>query len=302
MVSYHRPAREWCSNTISSTISFPLYGTSFTSGRACLHHAQIANLDSVVVDEVKGRIVGFTTDYIPGGTFDSYPPSVCKFEWVQQLMTVADDLNFKYGVQHRDIHPRNILLDKYFGSIKLIDFNFARRITTDQYDQSRSDSAGVLFSVFELITRNFQHRSEVYDYPDIGVILDLERWPIHSDVELDRPVNDLRCMLRAWIDSRKQRELNMASVRFSHCIPQTPHLPHTPQITRKGVNGHARNGTGTTNGGEVQVLDWGMLKDLNASGEYYVKWGRPTSSKVLPGSLYLATGERIAPGEIFTKG
>lgn len=82
-------------------------------------HPLIADFDRVVVDEVEERVVGFTTAYIPGGTILENPPRVFKFEWLEQLISVVDDLNLKYGIAHRDIHSRNIMVDAEKDSIKI---------------------------------------------------------------------------------------------------------------------------------------------------------------------------------------
>lgn len=51
-----------------------------------------------------------------------------KLKWLKQLMCAVDDLNFKYGIQHQDIAPRNLLVDEDSDKLLVFYFNFAARI------------------------------------------------------------------------------------------------------------------------------------------------------------------------------
>lgn len=56
-------------------------------------HPNILPFDRVVVEDQDSRVIGFTTKYIPGGTLaNSKRPF--RFEWLQQLTSVVDFLNF----------------------------------------------------------------------------------------------------------------------------------------------------------------------------------------------------------------
>ncbi|GAM90012.1 hypothetical protein ANO11243_080520 [Dothideomycetidae sp. 11243] len=90
-------------------------------------HPSIPPVDKIVVEgEDELRILGFTIFLVHGGNMQEFPRSLIKFSWLQQLIQAVDDLNLEYGVWHRDIAPRNLLVGDD-DAIKLIDFNFALR-------------------------------------------------------------------------------------------------------------------------------------------------------------------------------
>ena len=77
-------------------------------------HPHIVPFDSVVLDDVTGGIVGFTTRFIHGGTLKDNNATTRPFRlrWFQQLLSVVDDLNYRYGIMHQDLAPRNIVVDE----------------------------------------------------------------------------------------------------------------------------------------------------------------------------------------------
>lgn len=124
-----------------------------------LRHANIVSFDRVVVDELEGRVIGFTTDYVPGGTLEENGSRVFQLAWLRQLIRVVDKLNLEYGIAHQDIAPRNLLVNERTNSIMLLDFNFAARINQppsegERYQEERNDVKGVIFTVYEIITRD----------------------------------------------------------------------------------------------------------------------------------------------------
>lgn len=126
-------------------------------------HPFIVPFDRLVADELEGRevVVGFTSVYIPGGTMEENTTRIFKLKWLKQLISVVDDLNFKYGIQHQDIAPRNLLVDEEADKLLVFDFNFAARIgypiqweDRAQYSADRDDIKGVIFTLYEIITRD----------------------------------------------------------------------------------------------------------------------------------------------------
>ncbi|KKF96577.1 CBL-interacting protein kinase 5 [Ceratocystis platani] len=137
-------------------------------------HPNIVRFDRVVVDELEGRVVGFTNVYMPGGNLEENRSRAFKLEWLQQLIKVVDDLDLEYGITHQDIAPRNLLIDESTDSIMLFDFNFAARmdcpspVESEEYVEDRNDIKGVIFTTYEIITqdnslRNIPHEDQNID-------------------------------------------------------------------------------------------------------------------------------------------
>lgn len=132
-------------------------------------HPNIAPFDRLVVDKLDGRdvLVGFTSRFIPGGTLEADSTRVFKLKWLRQLLNVIDYLNLKYGIQHQDVAPRNLLVDPETDDLMIFDFNCAVRIgyphridSYARYWDERNDVKGAIFTLYEIITRD-EHFREV---------------------------------------------------------------------------------------------------------------------------------------------
>ncbi|TRX89088.1 hypothetical protein FHL15_010005 [Xylaria flabelliformis] len=129
------------------------------------HHPNIVTFDKIVLDELEGRMVGFTSSYVPGGNLEENNSRILKLEWLKQLIEVVDLLNLQYSIMHQDISPRNLIVDDSTDSIKIFDFNFAARIRRfllpegERYVEDRNDVKGVIFTMYELITQDYSLRS-----------------------------------------------------------------------------------------------------------------------------------------------
>ncbi|CAJ2510986.1 Uu.00g066110.m01.CDS01 [Anthostomella pinea] len=110
-------------------------------------HLNIVPFDRLVLDELAGRVVGFTTLYIPGGTFDENKSRVFKLEWLRQLTSVVDDLNLNGQIGG-------------FGGLK------------DSTDQD--DVRGVVFTLYEIITGDTHHREVPRDQQNPADVEGLE--------------------------------------------------------------------------------------------------------------------------------
>ncbi|KAF2227452.1 kinase-like domain-containing protein [Elsinoe ampelina] len=248
-------------------------------------HPHIASFDRVVIDETDARVLGFTAEYVPGGSIECNPPRIFKFKWLEQLITVVDDLNLQYGILHRDVHPRNILIDEKSDSVKLMDFNFSewigdyRAYATDR----RDDAAGLAFTLYELITRDNSRRSEVFYYPDVESILKMKTWEIHRDVLLDRDVESFCQTLQNWLKARANRVVKHWSACPAH-IPKPPSFsnPEKSQID-SADHGEEHPSKG---------LDLPVHDEANGS-KYQVKWDRPEAAKRIKGVEYLASGDPL---------
>jgi serine/threonine protein kinase len=115
-------------------------------------HPNIVPFDRIVLEDVESRVVGFTTKYIPDGTLHN-PKVPFRFEWIQQLTQLVDFLNLELGIMHRDIAPRNLLIDPDAHKLLLFDFDWAACRNKGLLD-GRDDATGVIFALYELITKN----------------------------------------------------------------------------------------------------------------------------------------------------
>lgn len=147
-------------------------------------HPFIVPFDRLVVDQLDGRdvVVGFTSVYIPGGTVEDNTSRTFKLKWLKQLLCTVDDLNLTYGIQHQDIAPRNLLVDEETDKLLLFDFNFAARIgypyqeeDHEQYSVHRDDVKGVIFTIYEIITRDMHFREIPHHEQDYTKILGMEK-------------------------------------------------------------------------------------------------------------------------------
>jgi serine/threonine protein kinase len=147
-------------------------------------HPFIVPFDRLVVDELEGKevVVGFTSAYIPGGTVEENTSRVFKLKWLKQLLRTVDDLNLRYGIQHQDIAPRNLLVDEEADKLLVFDFNFAARIgypcqeeDHEQYSMDRDDVKGVVFTIYEIITRDMHFRAVPHDEQDSTQIVNMRQ-------------------------------------------------------------------------------------------------------------------------------
>ncbi|KAF9872932.1 protein kinase-like domain protein [Colletotrichum karsti] len=167
-------------------------------------HPNIVKFDRLVVDELDGHVVGFTNVYIPGGTIEDNRARVFKLKWLEQLTRVVDDLNLKHGIVHQDIAARNLLVDPSTDNLLLFDFNHSGRIGGDGHVNERDDVKGVIFTLYEIITRDKHFREVPHDQQNPADVQSLDTWPQHQDVHLDRPVSEYRSVLDRWVQRRQE--------------------------------------------------------------------------------------------------
>lgn len=119
---------------------------------------------------------------MPGGTVEENISRIFKLKWLKQLFYAVDDLNLKYGIQHQDIAPRNLLVDEETDKLLLFDFNFAARIgyryqeeDNEQYSVHRGDVKGVVFTIYEIVTRDMHYREIPHHEQNYTKILSMEQ-------------------------------------------------------------------------------------------------------------------------------
>jgi len=254
-------------------------------------HPNIVPFDRIVVDELEGRVVGFTNNYIPGSNLEENTSRVFRLKWLQQLIKVVDDLNLRYGIAHQDIAPRNLVVDESTDSIMLFDFNFAARINpsvasqeSEWYLEDRNDVKGVLFTIYEIITRDSRLRSTPHEDQSLEE-LGLE-WVKHPEVKLDHPVVSYQLMLQEW-QERRARNLNTGHFGdFPEAI-QWPSRPDPPQkiITLQDMQGQPC---------QITSAEWFERRhDVRDRGGKVLNWERPPQRLLDNGMRVLSNGEVI---------
>ncbi|KAG5915278.1 hypothetical protein E4U42_000069 [Claviceps africana] len=264
LVSY--PASPHAGNGPSKTIAVFKYWYMFNGmdrswyelnnwSRLPRDHPHIVPFDSVVLDSVTEKVVGFTSLFIPGGTlFDNNATTrTFRLRWLHQLLSVVDDLNYRYGIMHQDIAPRNLIIDEE-DNLRVFDFNYSAMIDECYMD----DWEGVVFTLYEIITLDGQWRSKIpRNEQDAKPLLEME-WVKHADVKLDSDVKTFRDVLDVWLNERKSKKFELADtwVRWDR-IPAAPIGP-TAHYDQHG-----------------QVIGKKMKSTVSLQRRNLIKWGEP---------------------------
>lgn len=261
-------------------------------------HPNIVPFDKVVTEKLDGskdHIVGFTSLYIAGGTLDAIEENPCdcrtfKLKWLLQLMSLVDDLTYKYGIQHQDIAPRNLLVDEATDNIMLFDFNFSARIGVPErgkgmpFFEDRDDVKGVVFTLYEIITRDDSFRSVPHRDQHSSSVLDMEDWVKHPDVRLDEPVATYRGELNAWIQRRKERGSLKVFTGASAYID----WPDIPEPTRRLP--HTNSGADSELEPETYLCWQIMRRDTKNWNFELIEWQRPAQKMIKKGMSVYADG------------
>lgn len=232
-------------------------------------HPNIVPFDSIVVDELEGRFVGFTSVFIPGGTLnDTLSESRSrpfKIKYLQQLIHVVDELNLKLGIAHQDVAPRNLVIDEATDNLMLFDFNFSARVGTYFFQEARNDIKGVLFTLHEIITRTNDYRDVRHEDQDVSAI-EHEEWVKHPDVILDQPLAKFRQVVRDWCERRRNGQ------QITH-YKDAPHFldwPPLPDPPPPGIPIVTPSGPDTM---VAKLYDW-KRTELKAEGKAVLEWQR----------------------------
>lgn len=88
-------------------------------------------------------------------------------KWLLQLTNPVYDLNLRFGIEHQDIAPRNLIVDETTDNLMLFDFNSSARIEgplrdgQSVYSIENNDVKGVVFTIYDIITND----NSVYEIP-----------------------------------------------------------------------------------------------------------------------------------------
>jgi hypothetical protein len=196
-------------------------------------HPHILPLHRLVLDELTGsRVVGFTSPYMPGGDLEANKTRPFKPKYLNQLIQVVDDLNYKFGIIHQDVAPRNLFIDPATANLVLFDFDTAAKIGQNiklaRFDEatperkSRNDVKGVVLTIHELLTRDpCYNPSWLHLLDETNLLAGPEKWVKHPDVQLDPGLDavDYYRELMCWVGARGERP---AASGPSHRTPKPP--------------------------------------------------------------------------------
>ncbi|KAK4184908.1 CBL-interacting serine/threonine-protein kinase 16 [Podospora australis] len=257
-------------------------------------HPNIVPFDRLVVESHgpngQEMVVGFTTPFIAGGTVEDDVSRVFRLKHLRQLLATIDYLNLRLGIVHSDICMWNLLIDPETDDLKIFDFNMGAKLgwegdgdrQTFQYDENRSDVKLAVFTVYEIITRDQSHREEYHvEELDTSMVLDLEDWEKHPDVNLDEGVDasEYRRILMEWVKAREQTDAEIASYKQA---PESIDWPSVPLLANHDAPGTRRRSQSRS----------GLIKE----GKPFIKWQRPPTrylENILESNRLLANGEVV---------
>lgn len=233
-------------------------------------HPNIVPFDSVILEDVESRVIGFTTKYIPGGTL-SDPKKPFLFEWLQQLTQLVDFLNLDMGIMHQDIAPRNLLVDPDTHKLLLFDFDRAA-CGTRNLQHGRDDVTGVAFTLYELITHDTHLASTPHWERDVEMVQSLAEWPRRR--ELDREVCVFRAFLDAWVQTRQGDDAMAGYLNAPH-RPTWPALPTAHDYDVPYEDG------ATAEGATIWRTGRRLMRSAVKAGQYCFRWQRPPQRRLL---------------------
>ena len=194
---------------------------------------------------------------------------------------------------HGDIGSGNLLINPETDNLQVFDFNFGGKLGWEgdaqhnlafRYEPDRNDVKFVIFTLYEIITRDLHFRLEYYpEEQDSSEVLKMESWEKHSEVRLDCDVSDYRQVLEDWVKTREKVDKEITHYAQAPDFIDWPSLPEFPLVYY--VGSMVRN-------------PYQMRQEMIRRGESFLKWQRPGSQQLpLPqGKRLLATGEIVDDG------
>lgn len=143
----------------------------------------------------------------------------------------------------------------------------------------RDDVRAVIFTLYEIITRDFHFREEDWSKLDVAMIKDI-KWVQHPEVTLDHPVAEYRALLDAWVKTREEGQQITV-------YTDAPEYIDWPVLEKQVVERPLANGT------VFKALGWDMVlrSSALARGEVFAEWQRPKQSALKGDYHLLATGK-----------
>ncbi|QPC70085.1 hypothetical protein HYE68_000837 [Fusarium pseudograminearum] len=153
------------------------------------------------------------------------------------------------------------------------------------YSQARNDVDGVLLTVYELITGDYELRSMEHEQQKVSDIEGIE-WTKHPDVQLDHPVAEFRKVLDQWSSERRKDSNRINTFKDAPNYIEWPTMPQPPpsEVVINYTTGPVK---------EPKVLWSTERRDMLAQGKVVLNWQRPAQIKLTPEDRILETGEYI---------
>ncbi|KAK7729747.1 hypothetical protein SLS63_006128 [Diaporthe eres] len=229
-------------------------------------------------------VVGFTSVFFPGMTLQDLqkkPSWLFKFEYLRQLFDVVNDLHLIRGIVHRDIAPRNLLINPETGELQIFNFSCAGKLGYEGAGNNRNfrddegfgiDLIGVAATVYEIVTGDTQLAEQARLDEDISTIMD-KGWTRSPSLRLDGEVSDYQDTIRDWLQWRIMSGDPWTLI--THYTQAVIHIDWPdfwePEITSLDRHGNA-NGEGKS------TLVWRTA--LKALGLKFVEWKRPAQNNI----------------------
>ncbi|WEW57639.1 hypothetical protein PRK78_003106 [Emydomyces testavorans] len=172
--------------------------------KALKGHESFVPFHRVIIDDVSEKVLGFTSQYISGGNLEDYRDQPFYFCWLKQLADAVDDLNLRFGLMHQDIAPRNVLIDPQTQDLKLFDFDRSALIGSESQELQRDDVGGVIFTVYEALTKDGHYRDVPFDEQEVHKVEALEEWKLVVPLEDGKGgIMAYRSFLAEWAAVRR---------------------------------------------------------------------------------------------------
>lgn len=232
-------------------------------------HPHIVPFDAVVLDDVRGGIVGFTSIFIPGGTLKQTARTrTFRLKWLHQLLEVVDTLNYEYGLMHQDIAVRNIVVDPETDNLRIFDFDLCCMMAHLD-DSEKEDVHGVVATLYEIITLDEQTGNALLVGQKDPEDIVKKEWTKHPDVSLDSSVQAFKDVLGEWMARRKGKPFTPRSTWI-----EWPAMPQHPLVPTRAL------GVGRKTEVKMESVSCINRQHYVEMGEPFYNWERPLSYKL----------------------
>ncbi len=152
------------------------------------------------------------------------------------------------GIVHGDVGPWNLLIDPETADLKVFDFNRSARLgwKGDEgqqwracvYDEHRNDVKLAIFTLYEIVTRDFSFREEYHAHElNVSMVLEKKDWGQHPDVRLEEgdTVFEYRQVLEDWVNTRRVADEELRDYKQAPESVDWPPLPQFPLVGEPGA-------------------------------------------------------------------